>query len=287
MNNLENIVLKEPTLKRVFRGRSAFKVINRQHLKDKGRYLWRYLDIHKFLDFKLSNEIVFNRMDQFTDPLEGVPLASLIMFAEEMDANSVGDITLSEIILNKEIENGLSERLKKQIERTKRFQLTTFASCWFLSNQESMAMWDLYSNPDGLVIRINRSFLIKKIEEAYHNLIENHNSIKAGYAGAVKYLSFKSIKPYEANSEFSSKIGLRKESSYEHEKEFRFVMNTTHIDASVKSIRLKLSDVTPKVISIFTHPRMAEWKKENLKKILKESGMEKKLYNSEIRLRSY
>jgi hypothetical protein len=44
---------------------------------DEDEYLWKYLDMHKFLSFILKKELFFTRLDKFEDPIEGVTLHSL------------------------------------------------------------------------------------------------------------------------------------------------------------------------------------------------------------------
>jgi len=43
-------------------------------------YLWRYSDLHQFLTLIKQKRFRYSRMDQFEDPLEGVPYEYLYQF---------------------------------------------------------------------------------------------------------------------------------------------------------------------------------------------------------------
>jgi len=134
-------------------------------------FLWRYLDLHKFLSFILEKKLFFTRLDKFDDPLEG--LTEEIIY--HMAAYE------KEIIDNYDIANDLkAERKKSAIkrksiieEKTKLNQTTLFANCWFINKKESIAMWNLYSNPDSVAIRYNPNNLlsiVKASAESYTNV---------------------------------------------------------------------------------------------------------------------
>ena len=61
---------------------SKFHIINEAAYKRKGVFLWRYFDLHKFFSFLRNGEIRFTRMDEFEDPMEGIPLRALIIYEE-------------------------------------------------------------------------------------------------------------------------------------------------------------------------------------------------------------
>ncbi|NJK95396.1 MAG: hypothetical protein HC905_11225 [Bacteroidales bacterium] len=46
--------------------------INKKISFEKDDYLWKYLDLHKFLSFILNRKLFFNRLDNLLDPLEGL-----------------------------------------------------------------------------------------------------------------------------------------------------------------------------------------------------------------------
>ena len=75
----------------------------------KDDYVWRFMDMHKFLNFILHNNIHFSRMDSFEDPLEGITQQELL--------NSQNPDRINEFGQSISFENQLYERYpKSQIE---------------------------------------------------------------------------------------------------------------------------------------------------------------------------
>jgi hypothetical protein len=57
---------------------------------DKEDFLWKYLDLHKFLSFVLNKKLFFNRLDNLVDPLEGLP-ESTLSFMDRSEQNTFPD----------------------------------------------------------------------------------------------------------------------------------------------------------------------------------------------------
>lgn len=246
-------------------------------------FLWRYFDLHKFLSLLNEKNIRFARMDEFEDPLEGIPLSALITYEEKVNQNLIPkDTTLSQLILDQTLFGSLPILLQKKLNQIHAIQLTTFVSCWFYEQRESMAMWNLYSDSNGVAIKLPYGKLISQLKETNFN----HHNIGAFYTGRVDYQNFKTVSPYVANEKSKiPKVALRKDSSFSHEKEVRFVIriyNDTQKTKSVTSGSLNLRDLEMKVVC---HPRMNAWKKENIKSLLRKAGIENAFQVSEIKLR--
>ena len=147
-----------PTLQR------KFHIVNEAAHKRRGVFLWRYFDLHKFFAFLRNGEIRFTRMDEFEDPMEGVPLRALVTYAEERDLELIGDDKLSDLILDRTKFKKLSKEMQDRITNIKAIQRSSFVSCWFLGKRESMAMWNLYSNTDGVAVKVSAASLFKHCE---------------------------------------------------------------------------------------------------------------------------
>jgi hypothetical protein len=259
-----------------------FEIIGNQNIPLRRNFLWRYLDMHKFINLITHKEILFARMDQFEDPLEGVPLYALISFAEEQESRNTYDLRLGDVIMDKN--KKVSPELRRRINSINGIQNSTYVSCWFQSTRESMAMWNLYSNPDGIAIRINTHTLINEIREASEKM--HTNGISAMYCGKVRYQDFKRIDLEEGNEEMKvPKVALRKDKSYEHENEFRFVIRTKSNLEVKPFIPVKLDKLYETRITIICHPLMDKWKKENIEYLLEAHGMNYFFKESEITLR--
>jgi hypothetical protein len=241
-------------------------------------YLWRYFDIHKFLNLLQTNTIRFTRMDQFEDLQEGIPLSAFVAHAEKLNLHLIESKTIGELILDAKQFKKIPPLLQKKLNAINAIQKTSFLTCWFAEQRESVAMWNLYSNADGVAVKIPFSKLSKKLK------IEKDPNISAYYAGRMVYQDFSTLYKKTADSKVG-KVALRKDTSFTHESEFRFVVRTKdhHQDsAGINSLPLDLARVGMKVIC---HPRMAAWKKKNVQNLLADVGLANVMQESSIRLR--
>lgn len=259
-----------------------FRIINETAHRKRGVTLWRYFDLHKFFSFLRNREIRFTRMDEFEDPMEGVPLRALVTYAEERDLELIGDDKLSDLILDRTKFRKLSKEMQDRITNIKAIQRSSFVSCWFLGKRESMAMWNLYSNTDGVAVKVPATSLFKHFEEVSESFFEVGAS--AFYGGKVDYQDFKTIGA-EDDSASVPRVALRKDTSYEHEKEFRFVVRTKSGSEENESFTSTIDDLSILNMKVVCHPLMAEWKRNNIQQILKDAKLEKAFTLSEIRLR--
>jgi hypothetical protein len=81
------------------------------------------------------------------------------------------------------------------------------------------------------------------------------------------------------------KVALRKDKSFSHEKEFRFVIRTNTHRTEYTGIDSEPINLKSLGWNIICHPRMTAWKKENIKGLLKAEGMHAALIPSQILLR--
>jgi len=259
-----------------------FHIINEAEHNRRGVYLWRYFDLHKFFSFLHNKEIRFTRMDEFEDPLEGIPLRALVTFEEERDLELIGDDKLSDLILDLTKFKKLSFEMQDRIKNIKAIQRSSFVSCWFLGKRESMAMWNLYSNTDGVAVKVPAINLFRHFENSSENIFDQN--VSSFYAGKVNYQDFKTIDA-EDESAAVPKVALRKDVSYKHEEEFRFVIRTKKDDAEKDSFTSVIEDFSSLKMKVVCHPLMAEWKRNNIQQILNDASLSRAFTLSEIRLR--
>jgi len=221
-------------------------------------------------------------MDEFEDPMEGIPLRALITYEEERDLDIIKDEKLSDLILDRTKFKKLSVEMQNRIKNIKAIQRSSFVSCWFLGKRESMAMWNLYSNTDGVAVKVPATSLFKHFEEVSDAFFNEGAS--AFYGGKVIYQDFKTINA-EDESSIVPKIALRKDESYKHEEEFRFVVRTKSDSEESESFTSTILNLSSLKMKVVCHPLMAEWKRDNIKQILDDAGQSKAFTLSEIRLR--
>ncbi len=241
-------------------------------------FLWKYIDIHKFLNLVNTKRFRFTRMDQFEDPLEGIPLTALMQFGL---LNKDTKLNLAEIILYGSSLIGSDTKLPGRLTQIHQIQKSAFVSCWFHETRESMAMWNLYSNSDGVAITVPFGKIKTHLKPVDDNI-----SIDDYYCGRVDYQDFHTIDPYIDNSKFKvKKIALRKDKSYSHEKEIRFVVRSYKYDSTEIGLNSLPIDLKELDIKVVCHPQMADWKRKNIKQILSDMRLTDAYKESEIKLR--
>lgn len=246
--------------------------------------LYRYVTIDKLIDFLLEARISLVKLNLFEDKLEGVNL-------EHLQLNYKSD-KIAEQMKN---ENNAFEYLGLNINPTKRnllrrkretFQDTNYASCWYVNNHESVAMWQLYSKPDSVAIRIPFKDLLNELSNSNFNL-PNYNYEKLTY-GCVDYHQFND---FENLCEIDLKNdiqGFIKDSSFGHEQEFRIILETkqepkyleargiipdeqvdeTNENQNIKVIHLLLPNFKNLPFEIVFHPQSTDWHRRNINKML-------------------
>lgn len=256
------------------------KLIKPKSLPNDDEYLWRYFDIHKLLNLIKQKSVRFTRMDQFEDALEGIPFETLARFAK---INDEPTLNLANIILepNKYLLQG-ETKIFGRIDKILQIQSTHYVSCWFYEQRESMAMWNLYSNPDGVALKISFGKLKKYLKPN-----PNETIIKDYFCGKVDYQDFRNQNPYSNNGLSKlGKVSLRKDVSFSHEKEIRFVIKTdvakNNLKLGIESQQINLKELDIKIVC---HPKMPEWKKENIRQLLKGIKLLNSFSESEIKLR--
>jgi len=256
------------------------QLIDPANLPNNEDFIWRYMDIHKLLDLIQHRRFYFTRMDQFEDPLEGIPLEVILRFRQALNYPHE---SLPKLIMNTNASPVKPDLgMYGRFERISKIQKTHFISCWFHGNRESMAMWNLYSNPDGVAIKVP----FGKLKEY---LIPNQIglNIKEYFCGKVSYQDFKDDDPYTWGELHKiKKVSLRKDLSFNHEEEIRFVVKTDEktitSPAGIKSEKLDLKNMD---LSVVCHPRMADWKKNNIRHLMMSIRLVSGYSESEISLR--
>ncbi len=246
-------------------------------------FLWKYLDLHKLFSFLLNKSLYFTRLDNFEDPLEGLTEKVLGEMAFNEGIPDDLNPTFTEEEKNS-ILTGKRNRdifIKNEIEKS---QKTQFANCWFVGEKESFAMWNIYSNNDSIAIRYNPQELLNIVipsAESYR-----HNHFKDFIYGFVDY---DNIWPFNFFEESKKKIkysSFKKDLSYIHEREFRFVsvVSASQIDKYEK-FELPLGDIVKDNFKIYANPYMESWKFNNLSKILEKFSIQDKLIKSDLKVK--
>ncbi len=103
---------------------------------DTNAYIWRFIDLPKFLDMLVTGSLYFTRGDMFDDPYEGMPPD------EYMEAVRRGQTNLGSV--------------QHQTRMFHHYRADYFINCWHMSPHESAGMWKVYGGVDaGIAIKSN------------------------------------------------------------------------------------------------------------------------------------
>ena len=239
-------------------------------------YLWGYFDFHKFLSLVIEESIFFSRMDKMEDVNEGISLNQLLLKygadVERMKAKS-----------NKEN----SKRTEMPLEtRQKKY----FISCWLIHHRESVAMWNAYSDENGIALKFKASDLITTISENTKNTKVNEK-MKTLYHGRIAYKDFFNPDDRMNLKDEVKIIGFQKDISFEHEKEYRFLIKQdTHNfkEDDIPFVKMKIQKFKKLKFDLIFHPKMEPWKKENIKSVIKALGSKSiTIKDSELNLKQW
>lgn len=247
-------------------------------------YLWRYMELSKLIDLLINRTIYFARLDKFEDGLEGITgknvglkYFSLSTPITKGNINKTFDKPTQEKIIK-----GDELRRQEYMTSLSDSQQTQFASCWYLGDRESLAMWKLYSDRDGVAIKFKAIELADTLiaaAESYTN-----SDFRQFFLGPVVY---KNIWPFDMHETFDGKFNaLKKDKSYIHESEFRFV-SAINLEAKGNHDHLNLSigDLSTYDLEIISNPFMSKYKAANLKKLLAKYNLKDTLRPSQIEIR--
>ncbi len=253
-----------------------------------GKYLWKYIDLHKLLDFLYTGELHFTRLDSFKDPIEGVR-TSLLRQREMMKGMSTD---------MKDYNPALPLNQRRKLVNAKKVadvtfrdevilaQKTQFVNCWFLGNRESMAMWEIYSGPHSVALKIELKPLLDAIIEKASAFIAEHGRRLFLLGDKVTYLP---LNPFVRQQKLVTikYAGMKKDESFEHEKEYRLLISALPewvIEEDKKCFRYKL-DHAKLDITIICHPLMEDWQFNNIKTLVAKLNLNFKIQKSDIELR--
>lgn len=223
-------------------------------------YLWGYFDFHKFLSLFIEESIFFSRMDKMEDVNEGISLNQLLLkYGEEVEI----------INANKNKLNSKRSEMPLKIRQQK-----YFISCWLTHHRESVAMWNAYSDENGIALKFKASDLINAIVENTNNTNEN-KKMKTLYHGKISYKDFFNPSDRMKLKDEVRIIGFQKDLSFEHEKEYRFLIKqNTHKfkEDDIPFVKMKIEEFKKLKFDFIFHPKMEPWKKENIKSVINALG---------------
>lgn len=159
-------------------------------------HLYRFLCLDHLRQFLENGRIWFSRADFFADKMESVHIGELLK--DKPDFPKI--LTRKRLLL---------------------------ISCWHLADQESLALWDNYTDDDSrrrkVAIRFRYKELRKLVVDKYYPNNSFYIKTKFHY-GRVLYRDLVNADAGALNKSAVRLPFFRKERAFEYEKEFRFVI---------------------------------------------------------------
>lgn len=215
--------------------------------------LWRYMDFAKFANLLSSSSLFFTRADIFEDTHEGIWNKG----------------TLRKILNIKPSHSSMSDvrphsYTNEAIKFQRKMRKEVFINCWHISEYESDAMWKLY----GLS---NQTIAIKTTYNQLNEALPN-NCI----TGCVKYIDYNKdwipmgshIYPF-----------FRKRKSFEHEREFRALIQNESSDSIGINIKVDLNLL---LNSVVLSPKSPSWYLNTISIMLEKFNIHTKVTKSEL-----
>lgn len=196
--------------------------------EDNNTIVWKYLDLSKFLDMLMSQQLFMSRSDKFEDQYEGT-------FSEP---------TFEEI-------KKIAANNPKFLDYYKSHREKVVISSWHINEYESFAMWQIFTkNNEGLAIQSTIGRLKKALqpERAIEQYISN-----------VNYIDYK--KEYIPFDDAFFPF-LFKRKSFQYEREVRIISDVSAQNISVNE-GLKINvDLNQLIEKIYIHPKSENWYKK-------------------------
>ncbi|MBP6073903.1 MAG: hypothetical protein KA486_02945 [Flavobacterium sp.] len=196
--------------------------------EDNNTVVWKYLDLSKFLDMLLSQQLFMSRSDKFEDQYEGT-------FSEP---------TFEEI-------KKIAANKPEFLDYYKSHREKVVISSWHINEYESFAMWQIFTkNNEGLAIQST----IGRLKEA----LQPEKRVEQ-YIGNVNYIDYKKeYIPFD-NAFFPF---LFKRKSFQYEREVRIITDVSSHNISVnEGIKINV-DLNQLIEKIYIHPKSENWYKK-------------------------
>jgi hypothetical protein len=158
--------------------------------------VWRYMDLPKLISLLAERQLYLPRLDLLNDPHEGSSTRLMArLFAEALR------------------QVGAGHHIEFATTRRKALRGTMYVSCWRFGNDESEAMWRLYS-PAGHGVAI---------QTTYSKLAQWVVSFPVGqqtYIGRVRYIDY-NTEGFDGGNAFN--YAMHKRKAFAHETEVRII----------------------------------------------------------------
>ncbi|ENX41559.1 DUF2971 domain-containing protein [Acinetobacter sp. NIPH 2100] len=236
--------------------------------------LWKFMDLIKFLNLVLTEQLHFQRINSFKDTYEG--------YDQYFYKNELSKVFPGE-----------QDQLKKLSEA---IRFNSYVSCWHSNEYESAAMWDLYASKNGsIAIESNLEALKESILEHPEMMFEFNN---------VTYIDYNKHEKTKASQQIDEifRCQFYKRKSFKHENEYRVILRpfnnknnkgilnivTIARNQSLEVIRstpvtMKAPvDIKKLIKKIYISPDTSEWETKTIISLLERINLDIEIVKSEL-----
>jgi hypothetical protein len=177
-----------------------------QHPADKNISIWRYMNLSNFVWMLQNESLYFCRCDLLGDPYEGHYTQPVAASEADYVRIMLASPQFSQL---SNAEQLARDNFKALLEMPKKVRSEFYVSCWHMNDEESQAMWKLYTSHDESIC----------VRSTYQTLAEALPD--ACMLGLVKYIDYR-----RDSFDFGNALNfiVHKRKSFEHEREARSVV---------------------------------------------------------------
>jgi hypothetical protein len=177
---------------------------------DQGISVWRYMDLSKFIWMIQRNALFFCRSDSLGDQFEGHYTKVIADQEEEYIKTLQANTQFAAIpAAVHPVEIAREAFRLTTIELPNQLKQKYFVSCWHMNEEESPAMWKLYTSQ-------NESMCIRSKYKTFASLLPEESLL-----GCVRYIDYRR-ESFDTKETWNYIVHKRK--SFEHEREIRAVI---------------------------------------------------------------
>lgn len=247
--------------------------------KSKAKYLWKFVDINKFLSMLQNKDLHFSQLNNLNDIFEGANVVNSLSIHLDYINGFLPPFQRNKTMPN-EVYSEKQESFKGRISALKKFQQNFFADCFFQGEEESVAMWNSYSLDNGIAIQFNSEFLFEDILNFYKKNLSD--DFELGY-GPISYEKLTNP-PYnqilEGNIEDFIFEPFKKDIFHSYENEFRFIFHRKN-ESENNHIKVKI-DLSNTIQRFIAHPNSPDWVIEAIYKLVVKYDLIKEVQKSRI-----
>jgi hypothetical protein len=186
---------------------------------DRDISIWRYMNLSKFAWMLQNKALYFCRCDRLGDPYEGYHTQPVATNEAEYTQTLLANAQFFGLSNAEEI---AKVGFKHLLNVPKQIRAEMFVSCWHMNDEESSAMWKLYTSHD-------ESICLRSTYETLAQALPNACTL-----GCVKYIDYRKD-TFDIGNQLNYIFHKRK--SFEHEREARAVVWKPRNTPAVTPIR--------------------------------------------------